>query len=113
MQMLGGLYGNQNQAFGNLAAQDAVMAQQNQQGYMSALGNLGIAEGMAEQYNQLVPFEQQLAYAQGLEGSSIQNNMGAYNFAYLNQAQNAQTWANMTSPAIEAGTIGLKAAGKI
>jgi len=103
MQMLAGIQGNQNQAFGNLAAQDAMMANQNQQGYMSALGNLGAAEGMAEQYNQLLPYEQQLAYAQGLEGSAIQNQMGVYNQAYMNSAANQQQLMDMAGMVLNGG----------
>lgn len=78
------------QSYRQLNAQDAMAAQANQQQYMAQLGNQGMLEGQAEQYNQLLPYEQKVAEMQSLLGSSAQNQYGALNFDYQREQQRNQ-----------------------
>ena len=61
------------QAYRNLNAQDAMMAQANQGQYLGALTNLGTAKGNAEQYNELLPYQEKVSEMQALRGVSEQN----------------------------------------
>lgn len=82
LNTIGDIYGNQQQAFGQLNAQDAAMAQQNQGQYLDTLTNLGAAEGVAEGYNKILPYEQKLAEAQALKASSLGMKYQSLYFPY-------------------------------
>ena len=90
LRALGNTQASTANAYRNLAAQDAAIAQQNQAQYLGSLSNLGAAEGMAEQYNELMPYQEKQAEMQALLGSTVQNQMGALGFDYQRAAQNEQ-----------------------
>jgi hypothetical protein len=97
-----------------LNAQDAAMAQQNQGQYLNALGSLGQAEGQAEQYNKLLPYEQKLAEMQALRGSSIQNQQAALGFNYQDASNTYQSNMNLLGAGIgAAGQFGGSAIGAL
>tara|TARA_R110000868_G_scaffold48754_4_gene157886 strand:+ start:6750 stop:7730 length:981 start_codon:yes stop_codon:yes gene_type:complete len=78
------------QSYRNLNAQDAMMAQANQGQYLGAVTNLGIAKGNAEQYNELLPYQEKVSEMQALRGVSEQNQwtmtqMEIDNAIYQNQ----------------------------
>jgi hypothetical protein len=77
-------------AMTNLAVQDASMAQR---GMISAGGQLATAEQGAQDYNELLPYEQMLSEYQGLLGASQQNKMNSFNMTGQ-RASNNQQMAN-------------------
>jgi hypothetical protein len=77
-------------AMTNLAVQDASMAQQ---GMISSGAQLANAEQGAQDYNELLPYEQMLAEYQGLLGASQQNKMNSFNMTGQ-RASNNQQMAN-------------------
>lgn len=97
------------QAYRNLATQDAMMAQQNQGQYLGALGQLGVAEGMAEQYNELMPYEQKLAELQALMGAGQQNQMNAQQQQYMMAMANRQLGADILGLGVQAGSMAVGA----
>lgn len=92
---LGNTQASTASAYRNLAAQDAAIAQANQAQYLGALGGLAGAEAGAEYYNELLPYEQKQAEMQALQGSGLQNQYGAYNFAYQQQMNQQQAAMNL------------------
>lgn len=84
---VGQIQGQAADAMQNLSVQDANLAQQ---GMLSAGQMLASAEGEAEQYNKLLPFEQLLQQYQALLGASQQNQMLAANIQTQQGQQNLQ-----------------------
>lgn len=106
LRALGGIQSSTAGQYRQLNAQDAAMAQQNQGTYMNALGALGAAEGQAEQYNTLMPYEQKVAEAQSLAASGINNQYGLINFGYQNAVNNRQAGLDMAGQVLgSAGQI--------
>jgi hypothetical protein len=109
LRALGGIQSSTAGQYRQLNAADAAMAQQNQGTYMNALGALGAAEGNAEQYNTLMPYEQKVAEMQALKASSLGMQYQNLYFGYQNQAQNQQAALDLTGQLLQAG--GKTAAG--
>ena len=103
LRALGNTQASTAQAYRELAAQDAAMAQQNQAQYLRSLGSLGAAEGVAEQYNQLMPYQEKQAEMQALLGSSTNNQMAQLQFGYQNAAQTEQMMLDLASTAAQIG----------
>lgn len=91
---LGGTQASTAQSYRNLAAQDAMMAQQNQAQYLGALGNLAGAEARQEQFNEVDPyyedFNRLYMEKQAMEGAALQNRFGAANYNLALQQQRNQ-----------------------
>ena len=83
-------------AMTNLAVQDANMAQS---GMINVGGQLATAEQGAQDYNELLPYEQMLAEYQGLLGASQQNKINSLNLTGQ-RASNNQQMANDIGGAI-------------
>ena len=83
-------------AMTNLAVQDASMAQS---GMINVGGQLATAEQGAQDYNELLPYEQMLSEYQGLLGASQQNKMNSINMTG-ERASNNQQMANDIGGAI-------------
>lgn len=103
LRALGGIQSSTAGQYRQLNAQDAAMAQQNQGTYMNALGALGAAEGQAEQYNTLMPYEQKVAEMQSLKASSLGNEYQNLYFGYQNAAQNQQAALDFGGQILEVG----------
>lgn len=99
---LGTTQASTTNAYRNLAAQDAMIAQQNQAQYLGSLGQLAGAEAGAEYYNQLLPYEQKVAEMQALQGAGLQNQFGMYNFQYQDKMAKQQAAMNLTGSALGA-----------
>ena len=84
---VGQIQGQSADAMQNLAAKDAELAQQ---GMLSAGQMLAGAEGEAEQYNKLLPYEQMVQQYQAMLGASQQNQMLAANLQTQQGQQNLQ-----------------------
>jgi cytochrome c1 len=90
MRSISGIGDTTAQQYRALNVQDVAAQQASQQQYLGALGALAGAEGRAEAYNVLTPYEQMAAEQQALEGASIQNIMGGYQTAYDTAAMRRQ-----------------------
>lgn len=84
---VGQIQGQSADAMQELAVQDAQLAQQ---GMLSAGQMLAGAEGEAEQYNKLLPYEQMVQQYQAMLGASQQNQMLAANLQTQQGQQNLQ-----------------------
>jgi hypothetical protein len=91
------------QAYRNLSAQDAAIAQQNQGRYLGALGALGMAEGAAEQFNEIQPYQQKLAEHQAYLAAGPQQQYQNLMFNYQNQMQQQQMAMDLLGSMIGAG----------
>ena len=103
LRALGGVQSSTAGQYRQLNAADAAMAQQNRGTYMNALGALGAAEGNAEQYNTLMPYEQKVAEMQALKAGSLGMQYQNLYFGYQNQAQNQQAALDFTGQLLQAG----------
>jgi hypothetical protein len=106
LRALGGIQSSTAGQYRQLNVQDAAMAQQNQGRYMNALGALGAAEGNAEQYNTIMPYEQKVAEMQALKAGSMGMEYQSLYFPYQRAAQNQQAALDFTGQALgSAGQI--------
>lgn len=100
---LGATQASTAQSYRNLAAQDAAIAQQNQNQYLRSLSNLSQAEATQEGFNVIAPYQEKQAEMQALLGSGIQNQMGMLGFNYQNAAQNQQMLMDLGATAAQVG----------
>lgn len=109
MNMLGTIQGNQLGAMRELGAQDAMMQRQGQNTVMNTMQALSGAEGRAEGYNELMPYEQLMQQYQALTGAGMQNDYMANYFPYANQMQYMQFGVDLAGAGI--GAAGNAAGG--
>lgn len=105
---VGQIQGQAADAMQNLSVQDANLAQQ---GMLSAGQMLAGAEGEAEQYNTLLPYEQMVQQYQAMLGASQQNSMLATNMQSQRVQNNAQMGMDIGGSLIGIGAGGLPIGG--
>jgi len=106
LRNLGQTQASTAQSYRQLNAQDAMMAQGNQQQYLAQLGQQGMLEGQAEGYNVIQPYEQKVAEMQALLGSSQQNQYNSLNFDYQQQLAQQQMMMDMAGSGLSfAGSV--------
>jgi hypothetical protein len=97
---VGTIQGQSADSMQQLAVQDAQLAQQ---GMLSAGQMLAGAEGEAEQYNKLLPYEQMVQQYQAMLGASQQNQMLAANLQTQRGQQNTQMGMDIGGSIMGAG----------
>jgi hypothetical protein len=102
MRSISGIGDTTAQQYRALNVQDVAAQQAAQQQYLGALGALAGAEGRAEAYNVLTPYEQMVASQQALEGASIQNIMGGYQTGYDMAAMKRQQNIELAGAGLQA-----------
>ena len=105
---VGTIQGQSADSMQQLAAKDAQLAQQ---GMLSAGQMLAGAEGEAEQYNKLLPYEQMVQQYQAMLGASQQNSMLATNMQMQRGQANAQAGMDIGGSLMGLGIGGLPIGG--
>ena len=108
LRNVGQIQGQSADAMQQLAVQDANLAQQ---GMLSAGQMLAGAEGEAEQYNKLMPYEQMVAQYQAMLGATQQNQMLGLNMQSQRVQNNAQMGMDIGGSLIGIGAGGLPTGG--
>lgn len=103
---LGSTQASTARSYRDLAAQDAAIAQQNQNQYLRSLSNLSQAESRQEGFNVIAPYQEKQAEMQALLGSGIQNQMGMLGFNYQNAAQTEQMLMDLGATAGQLAATG-------
>lgn len=110
---LGNTQASTAQAYRGLAAQDAMIAQQNQGQYLNSLSALGAAEQNAQQFNEIQPYYEKMQEMQSLAGAGQQNQMAQLMFAYQQAAQGQQTAVNLLGTGAQVGAQALMAGSDV